>query len=30
VKPGAHVVAFPPIGASPFIVIGEQGTMPPM
>ncbi len=30
VKPGAHVVAFPPIGDSPFIVIGEQGVVPPM
>jgi hypothetical protein len=28
--PGVHVVAFPPVGSAPFIVIGEKGTIPPM
>jgi len=27
---GAHVVAFPPVSNAPFVVIGEQGTVPPM
>jgi len=27
---GAHVVAFPPASGAPFVVIGEQGTVPPM
>jgi len=27
---GAHVVAFPPASGVPFVVIGEQGAVPPM
>jgi hypothetical protein len=27
---GAHVVAFPPANAAPFVVIGEEGAVPPM
>ncbi len=27
---GAHVVAFPPNSAAPFIIIGEKGVVPPM
>jgi hypothetical protein len=27
---GAHVVAFPPTSAAPFVIVGEQGTVPPM
>jgi hypothetical protein len=27
---GAHVVAFPPANAAPFVVIGEDGAVPPM
>jgi hypothetical protein len=30
VIPGAHVVTFPPNSAAAFVVIGEQGVVPPM
>jgi hypothetical protein len=30
IVPGAHVVAFPPVSSAGAIIVGEQGTTPPM